>query len=314
MNLTAMINRVRYLINEPTAKRWTNANLVDHLNEAAQDVIDMLIDYDEDAAGASLVTAYLDTTVDVATTALPSDFGRLKRLEWLDGDTTLLYPAVLHQVAWQVEEAERPWPDYYYVSNTGTPAGYMFQGNNIRWVPIPDSTTTNAAKLYYIKALPKLSTGDPSFTGTGLDDLTSGTGSTYYTGNADATFTVVIDGVGSPNTFKWKKDSGAWTTGVAITGSVQTLSDGVTITFGATTGHTATDQWTIACTGTSIVPSRWHNLACLMAAASAMRVADQATGPIEEDIKRLLEQMPMIAINKQISQPRYGRDVWEDIY
>jgi hypothetical protein len=53
--------------------------------------------------------------------------------------------------------------------------------------------------------------------------------------------------VASPNTFKWRKNAGSWTTGVAITGAAQTLADGVTVTFSALTGHTLTDTWNIAC-------------------------------------------------------------------
>jgi len=77
-------------------------------------------------------------------------------------------------------------------------------------------------------------------TGT-LDD---GTFSGTYTGAPDAMFTVEIDAEGTPDTFKWKKDEGAFTTGVSITGSAQALSDGVSITFAATTGHTLGDVWT----------------------------------------------------------------------
>jgi len=80
------------------------------------------------------------------------------------------------------------------------------------------------------------------FKGDGLNDVTWGTG---FSGGASAYFEVVIDGVGTPDTFKWRKDGGAWTEDVNITGAAQTLSDGQTITFGATTGHTADDQWTI---------------------------------------------------------------------
>jgi hypothetical protein len=87
------------------------------------------------------------------------------------------------------------------------------------------------------------SIGDVVFSGSGLDDATSG-GS--YTGALDATFTVQIDGTGTPDTFKWKKDSGDFTTTVSITGSAQNLQDGVTIIFAATTGHTSDDQWSIA--------------------------------------------------------------------
>lgn len=69
-----------------------------------------------------------------------------------------------------------------------------------------------------------------------------------YTDTSDATFEVEIDAEGSPDTFKWRKDSGAWTTGVAITGNAQTLSDGVQIQFAATTGHQYTAKWTITAT------------------------------------------------------------------
>lgn len=84
------------------------------------------------------------------------------------------------------------------------------------------------------------------FDGAGLNDATSGG---TYTLAADAVFVVEIDGAGTPDTFKWSKDGGAYTETVAITGSAQTLSDGVTVTFGATTGHTAGDIWTITVSG-----------------------------------------------------------------
>jgi len=81
------------------------------------------------------------------------------------------------------------------------------------------------------------------FAGTGLNDATRGG---RYTGTAVAVFEVAIDAsVPSPDTFKWRKDAGSWTEGVAITGAAQTLSDGVTVLFGAINGHTIADQWTI---------------------------------------------------------------------
>lgn len=84
-----------------------------------------------------------------------------------------------------------------------------------------------------------------AFTGSGLNDMTTGG---TWTGDQPRKLRVEIDGVASPNTFKWSKNGGAtWkATGVAITGAAQALSPdggGVTVTFGATTGHTATDRW-----------------------------------------------------------------------
>jgi len=64
--------------------------------------------------------------------------------------------------------------------------------------------------------------------------VTGGTG-------ADATINVTV----IADSFKWRKNGGAWTENVIVTGSAQTLSDGQTITFAARTGHTADDQWVI---------------------------------------------------------------------
>jgi len=87
------------------------------------------------------------------------------------------------------------------------------------------------------------------FTGAGLDDLTS---SGTYTGYEPLEFIVKIDFEGSPDKFKWSKDNGAtWeATGVSITGSLQTLTDGVKIIFGVTTGHTLDDVWSFSVMGT----------------------------------------------------------------
>lgn len=48
-----------------------------------------------------------------------------------------------------------------------------------------------------------------------------------------------------PNTFKWSDDGGStWDAeDVAMTGLAQTLNNGVTVTFGATTGHAKGDYW-----------------------------------------------------------------------
>lgn len=97
---------------------------------------------------------------------------------------------------------------------------------------------TNEAQLY----APPAPISSAVFTGSGLDDLTPGGA---FTGAEPTRFKVVIDGEGTPDTFKWSKDGGlTWeATGVAVTGAAQTLENGITITFGATTGHTIADAW-----------------------------------------------------------------------
>jgi hypothetical protein len=80
------------------------------------------------------------------------------------------------------------------------------------------------------------------FDGAGKNDLTWGSG---FNGAATSYFEVVIDGNGTPDTFKWRVNGGAWTETVGITGGAQTLSDTQTVTFASTTGHTVGDAWEI---------------------------------------------------------------------
>lgn len=103
---------------------------------------------------------------------------------------------------------------------------------------IADNTTTT-----YTDTMPDANlTLAVSFTGGGLNDATSGG---TYTGSAAAAYYITVQNVGTTDTFKWRKDSGTETANVSMTGGAQTLSDGVTVTFAAITGHTAGNSWTI---------------------------------------------------------------------
>jgi hypothetical protein len=84
--------------------------------------------------------------------------------------------------------------------------------------------------------------GAATITGSGLDDMTSGG---TFSGTAILQYRVEIDGSGTPDTFKWSDNGGSsWdATTVAITGAAQTLNNGVTVTFAATTGHAVNNYW-----------------------------------------------------------------------
>jgi hypothetical protein len=85
---------------------------------------------------------------------------------------------------------------------------------------------------------------------TGLDDLTANSGSVSTLPQmTDKRFTIEIDGT---NTFRWSIDEGANWVSELITisaGSPYTLSDGVQITFGSSTGYTIRDSWNIYARG-----------------------------------------------------------------
>jgi len=83
----------------------------------------------------------------------------------------------------------------------------------------------------------------PEFSGSGvLNDLSH---NSTYLGDSDVGYLVQIDGISSPNTFRWSGDDGMnwYQELVPITGEAQILSDGVEITFGSTDGHSSLDSW-----------------------------------------------------------------------
>ncbi len=91
---------------------------------------------------------------------------------------------------------------------------------------------------------------DIYYKGVGLNDLTD---NNVYTGSDDIRYEIQVDGVAGTNTFQWREFNvstgvtGVYTTGVTMTGGAQSLSNGLTITWGSTTGHTLNDEWVIPC-------------------------------------------------------------------
>jgi hypothetical protein len=73
-----------------------------------------------------------------------------------------------------------------------------------------------------------------------IADATLGTGAHVAAPTSNTTA-----GGGLADTFKWKKDGGAWTSGVVITAAKQTLIEGISIIFAELTGHTLNDIWAV---------------------------------------------------------------------
>jgi hypothetical protein len=92
----------------------------------------------------------------------------------------------------------------------------------------------------------------PVFYGDGNNDLTCNSGSNNGTHTNDYRYDVKISSTGTPDKFVWRKRSRsqigvntAYSSEVNITGSAQTLDNGVQITFDSTTGHTVNDRWVV---------------------------------------------------------------------
>lgn len=83
---------------------------------------------------------------------------------------------------------------------------------------------------------------DPTFTGSGLDDMeTEGT----YTGTNNKTYRVEVQTAGTPDKIRWSDTDGAtWNEeNIDIIVGPITLEQGIQIEFNNTTGHTAKDYW-----------------------------------------------------------------------
>jgi len=86
----------------------------------------------------------------------------------------------------------------------------------------------------------------------GLGDTPDMTSSGTYTGTEDIRYLIEIDANGTPDTFRWSDDGGVnFTSGVPITGGIQTLSNGVEVTFSATTGYDLDDYWVVSAKSSS---------------------------------------------------------------
>lgn len=76
---------------------------------------------------------------------------------------------------------------------------------------------------------------------TGTDVTVSGS----YSGSDVAMLKIWIDANDTPDTFSWQLNGGAITTGVAITGSAQLVTAGISVAFSSTTGGTVGDTFYI---------------------------------------------------------------------
>jgi len=99
-----------------------------------------------------------------------------------------------------------------------------------------------ANSLMYLNSGDTIGDSATVFIGSGLDDATL---LGHYTGPITEQFNVKINATGTPDTFDWSLDNftSREAVGVEITGGQQSLANGISVTFEATTGHTIGDEW-----------------------------------------------------------------------
>jgi hypothetical protein len=138
-------------------------------------------------------------------------------------------------LGWSVELYDGSWSQWGQLSANAANGGQLRADSPWR-TDIPSRSGLVAFNYTSINA--------PSYSGTGLDDLTTALVTTISV-TIDRYYRVEIDGTGTPDTFRWSKDNGVtWdAAGVSITGAAQDLTENVAVTFGATTGHTTSDRW-----------------------------------------------------------------------
>lgn len=126
---------------------------------------------------------------------------------------------------------------------------------------------------------------------TGLNDISSaGTFDFANTGTTSTQFDIEIETAGTPDTFKWREDGGSYNTGVSITGNDQTLNQGVTVKFTATTGHTVGDKWRVVAYDPSKIVFSPGNVLQEDSNTNSLDFSSQGSLILENDEQLSLEQ------------------------
>ena len=148
--------------------------------------------------------------------------------------------SVTHIKYTDTDATQSTFSNTLYGVDTNSVPGRVVLNYQQTW-PDDDLAPLNPIEVQFVTGYPyNLVIQDAVFDGVGLDDVeTGGT----YTGTAPALYEVEIQTSATPDTFRWRKNGGTWTSSVAITGAAQTLDLGVTVTFSATTGHTVGEKW-----------------------------------------------------------------------
>ncbi len=137
-------------------------------------------------------------------------------------------------LGWPVANYDGSWSQWGQMSGSPANGGMLNPSSPMR----TDIPSRSELVVYNYDTTP----GPVFFTGTGLNDMTvTGT----FTGTANRNFRVLIDGVGTPDTVSIfnSAPTGTIATSFPISAGTTTVLEGLTIAFGADTGHTLGNRW-----------------------------------------------------------------------
>lgn len=169
VTLAEYIRRSRSVLDEPTARFWTDAELTDWINDGARDLArraEDLLTYDQTLAIAA----------NVATYSLPSDVIRIHRAEFVPVNSTQTYPIrpssqdEMDQIWGTYQANPSSYPSWFVTR--GYPGGSGNSNFQIQFYPVPSQPGT--VNLYYYKMPKRLLSTDTGLTidmPEGWDDL-----------------------------------------------------------------------------------------------------------------------------------------------
>jgi hypothetical protein len=137
-------------------------------------------------------------------------------------------------LGWPVANYDGSWSQWGQMSGSSVNGGMLAPSSPLR----TDIPSRSELVVYNYDT-------DPNpvfFTGTGPNDMTL---SSSFTGTANRTFRIQIDGVNTPDTISLfnSAPTGTIATSFPISAGTTTVLEGITIAFGAASGHTLGDRW-----------------------------------------------------------------------
>lgn len=162
-NLTTLVARVRFLIDEPTAQNFTDTDIIQAINFSQQDVAKEIThiyeDYFEKQAALNPVNGVIGTGGTIPGTefyTLPADFLKFKRIERADTGEPIT----------PIDQNEKAWNSQNLTSvvQQNAPLSYYVTGNSVGFNPIP--ATVIPITLTYVYRL-----SDLNFIVAGVTDI-----------------------------------------------------------------------------------------------------------------------------------------------